>query len=144
MTTPEQITVSLEVAKRLKAEGWGQDVSSHHWTYWEDTEDEEVNEWILWAGVTFETYVAEFDPVKELKDHLAAPTAEEILRGLPKKMDGAYLPMWLQILPDGDEWKVEYACHPELIDRMEVWKEADTLANAAAEMWIYLSTNNLL
>lgn len=66
---------------------------------------------------------------------LEFPTAEEILRRLPDS-PRPHSPMHIFRMIDGT-WQIVY-------DNTEDFVIADTLANAAAQMWIYLKTNHLL
>jgi len=108
------ITVNLPTANKLRDAGWEQKES----TFWRLGEkDREVF-----------TYQELRDKNISLDAVCAAPTAEEVLRELP---------------PETEEKGV--VRFPR-VSAVEQWEEGeyDTLANAAAEMWIYLRTNDLL
>lgn len=143
---PEEIVVSLEWAKKLKEAGWKQD------------------DVLVFTGIqpVKKTDEERFETpsfrsrwkLENLWDWVSAPTAEEILRRLPRKiapmslteMDertikGNIPDLRFQILMDGPDWKIEYSSpHLESAE----WQYGETLANAAANMFIYLSENNLL
>lgn len=124
------ITVSLEKAKNLKEAGW-----------MEPTEFvghiEEVN---IDGDCDFIITHRGAKGVWRNKgeSELWFPTAEEILRELPQIISDKYM----TIFKDGDSWLVEYNTIPQSPDSF--YKDADTLANAAASMYCYLSDNNLL
>ena len=72
----------------------------------------------------------------------AAPTAEEILRRLPKVRAGKSSTLYVDIGEDVSYWVVGYSSQPS-----DDWvpKVSDqSLANAAAAMWIYLQEHSLL
>lgn len=145
MSTPESIVVSLEWAKKLKDAGWPQgnyaeDVRSHF--YWYNTIDG-LNNWKIISLEDIRGLISKFE--------IAAPTAEELLRRLPEYFDdaemrdGIYKRFWLVAQKDGN-WTVCYSDgHCQIkkgIGPMRI--TGDTLANAAASMWIFLKENNLL
>lgn len=118
------ITVSLEWAKKLKEAGWPQD----SFLYWFHLEG--LN------SLTSEKIEA------SAIEYIAAPTAEEILRRLPRVSlsgDECYLQAERIIK---ETWNVEYE-GTDGISRSEGFAD-ESLANAAAAMWCYLSDNNLL
>lgn len=135
--TPESITVSLDMAKKLKKAGWPQDALFYWCKYWE----------------TLDWEVREPEPAYTRDgNQVAAPTAEEILRRLPTliKTDGK--DFWLTINkmfrdnPMGEGWQVWYTNRDDVSSlwlTTEQWSNAD-LANASAQMWIYLKENSLL
>ncbi len=156
---PESITVSLEMAKKLQESGWMANPTIFSWGKTMEGEWTILKPGTEWFLTGFEHYcegIMEGKPI-ELKDHLAAPTAEEILRELP--------PHRIDAKKNGDVVGYDLYCKQCFgVDAMEgrwkVWyfrfrdgcelaplgmpQYADTLANAAAEMWIYLKENNLL
>jgi len=153
--TPESITVSLDLAKQLKEVGWEQQGTQ------------------FWWCVTVKPYVT-FNPQGVFAPHekrigiihgglFAAPTAEEILRRLPPSVPmksdfpnmeddsrnpTVYLPLRIKcgapkrgsITP---RWMVLYRDEMNEPACIGVQIE-DTLADAAARMYCYLSSHNLL
>lgn len=143
MSNPNNVTVSLEMAKKLRDAGWEQDYPFLF--YLEKDEQLYRNGEIVGQRNPDEPHEVDMGPF------IAAPTAEEILRELPEEKRGATLNtightkvayLWK------DLGKITYSPAPVArdldgnVDYMQF--EADTLANAAAKMWIYLKENNLL
>jgi hypothetical protein len=141
---PETIVPSLELCKKLKEAGWRQssngigNIGSQ--TFVEDIlrgdgglfgsyfKWNQKPMWEVYLGTMWDNYanIAE------------APTAEEILRRLPKQTaDDNYL----TISPEESGWAVYYETSNNLPRHI---CKADTLANAAAAMYVYLSENKLL
>lgn len=112
--TPESIVVSLDYAKRLKEAGWPQ-YRGEVFGWFEDASGD-------WSVCVVESFPED--------DHIAAPTAEEILRRLPSAVI-SFLPF------EKSPWMVmvNEAGH----DVCET-----TLANAAAACYCYLAENKLL
>lgn len=131
----ESITVSLEMAKRLKEAGWEQLSSVFCWSEIisgaEVIGKEDVKLWLEQYGRGDEDIFSD------------APTAEEILRRLPHMEPGKCEGIAdLEMTPiHPDRWRVAYN---ESGVGYHIKFEEDTLANAAAQMWIYLSDNKLL
>lgn len=134
MMTPESITVSLEWAQRLKEAGWVQDVCFY---------------WIKHASspkpfVVYLPNLQQRDP-DTLEIWFHAPTAEEILRRLPKSL--ATKDRTIHRLSincnGGKRWRIFYGTDV-LFDSPVAVDANESLANAAAQMWIYLKTNHLL
>ncbi len=140
------ITVSLSTAKRLRDAGWVQIPS---YFYWATNIEDNSTRWVfgMWDSQDDESH-----------EYVAAPTAEEILRELPWEYEddeyeyedghdrchppNAYISntLYLEVGRNSeDEWRVSYNCPAGGYNKF-----GDTLANAAAEMWIYLKENNLL
>lgn len=130
MTTPESIVVSLEWARKLKEAGWPQEDSLMCWIRSTDTYTDKVS-------LSRRTLP---------KNRLAAsPTAEEILRRLPR-----YLPwkddsdnmaaLFVNVFPSS--YRVGYS--PQWTQDAWSTPDAETLADAAAGCYCYLSENNLL
>lgn len=130
----DSITTSLEMCKKLKEAGWPQDGTEFFWRTSVGLDAE-----IIWD----KGHVGGWN-----KYFYAAPTAEEILRRLPKKIvqvpkfsygDPEVL-MLTANMTTNDLWYVRY-----LSSRIQQYGEADaSLANAAAAMYCYLSENKLL
>jgi hypothetical protein len=133
MHATESIVVSLEMAQKLKEAGWPQG-----WTGVFSTGTLESVDQMLPSGEDW-SYFKWFEH-PETKEPLvsslycnyamicAAPTAEEILRMLPKRTE-------LFLCGDGAK------CGNERIGMLIA---QDTLSNAAAAMYCYLQSQNLL
>jgi hypothetical protein len=132
MTTPPSITVSLDTAKKLAKAGYPQEDS-------------------LFSMVAPEGFTK---PYHTIFTHLAreaqgwrdftfaAPTAEEILRRLPKTIGKGYK---LHIHPSNSGiYKLRYVRWKVPREIKESKFEDISLANAAAAMWICLKEYNLL
>jgi len=127
------ITTSLEVSKRLKEAGW-ENKSYFGWIQYQPEKREEEENWYL-------------DRIGKYKlEHLyywtLAPTVSEILDVLP---DGVHVGDantgfhgGLTIRRRDDKWIVSYESNGHK------GFPCDTIADAAAEMWIYLKENDLL
>lgn len=161
MNQPTSITVSLDMAKKLKEAGWPQGEQIFYFTnahniaeYPEDGYELEIGEFHL-SGKTF----LEWAPVEKLNGHLsfAAPTAEEILRRLPTRIKrfGDKEEFFLKVAPFRTGgglprvFFVGYETIPikdgESVTHMMKFEPREpSLANAAAAMWCYLSDNKLL
>ena len=134
-TGPESIVTSLDWSKKLKEAGWPQDDSYLFWC--RHPISPEPNEWELGKSI-----IACLYPDTEF---FAAPTAEEILRRLPRYLASTGgLNMTLTITPYADKWTVEYLL-PELgYDNSVLPQTHVSLANAAAAMYCYLAEQKLL
>lgn len=128
----KDIVVSLEWAKKLEEAGWPQ----YHG---------EVFGWF--EDMNGKMTVHEVDNFSE-DDHVAAPTAEEILRELPDSFARDQLRYDLTIrTAGGTSGKMFYVSYKHWHDQLKTVHrqgEDHSLANAAAELWIYLKENNLL
>ena len=156
MNTPKSITVSLEWAKRLQDAGWHQG-----WTGVgtinsftdkpESMKTDIMGTYFKWFDVRSDYSKGEIIPQVEsiycnypmIAD---APTAEEILQKLPRRLihEGEPEGKWLCINshPDQKGWRIAY-----LQGQYSAWRnviEEKSLAKAAAAMWCYLKENNLL
>lgn len=141
---PELIVTSLEWSKKLKEAGW-------------PTNYEAAFFWAIHSDKA-NVIPASFLPMSATSDgeYIAAPTSEEILRRLPErvhtKSTGGESVDYLRIMktPEGDLWRVFYKNdhrHGSASRRRKKTRfsfESTSLANASAEMWCYLSENNLL
>lgn len=135
MTSSASITVSLEVAKELKKAGWDQDKSIFYW-------DGSVPPWEVCLDVdrSWSYSATEEDDGK----CIAAPTAEEILRRLPRSIydeGGEYVRI---CFPSGSHNEGIQYKHLGGLALCAALEDDDTLANAAAKMWIYLKQHDLL
>jgi hypothetical protein len=143
--TAESITVSLEWAKKLKEAGWEQE----GFLWWHQTMSGS------WEPLTTPELRGCLT-MRRVHVYYAAPTAEEILRRLPKKLlyesragrisgDGSEVAYELRIYPikwKDMRWRVGYdKKNPS--DTVEEF-EADTLANAAAAMYCHCAEQKLL
>jgi len=134
-----KITVSLETAKSLRDAGWKQDNADFDWVISSQSYGgESYGEEVLRARK-----ISSGRPRKHSTLPTSAPTAEQILRELPQTMDGYRLtiyPIW-----DVGAWCVTYLAPDHTPhEALEIDYVDKSLANAAAEMWIYLKENNLL
>lgn len=130
-------TTSLALSKQLKEAGFPQE--SYFW--WVGDEDNHV-----------QFNIANYD-ASETMDSFAAPTAEEILEHFPvyAKIPTAFkLDSWetweLRIHNGNNKWYVGYVCDGKGSNHVPVIEErsADTLAEAAGKMWLFLKENGLL
>jgi len=132
MTQPDDITVSLEMARKLKEVGWPMSYSDI-FAWWEDSEGNAKVERTSNLALTATSNGLCFP----------APSAEEILRRLPGNLKLVGYDAYLQfmILP-GTKWLLTYMGKTEPTG--QTMMKHDTLANAAAACWIYLANNGLL
>lgn len=138
------ITTSLAVSKKLKEAGWETPFTKHHLR---NAECKRKHETVYyWNTDANGSYLHTFPDCTQ--DAIAAPTAEEVLRELPVYIERESITYSLCIVAVGKHWNVHYSSpNPEVKDDPNypiAGIHADTLANAAAEMWIYLKTNGLL
>lgn len=131
---PESITVYLETAKKLKEAGWSQTKCEFYWI------DLYIDDKKLMCKHCLEKPFGSYDEIA------AAPTAEEILRELPKMLEIDNEWYHISIRSDStvkDHWYISYLTLEK--EKEKCFQQGSNgLANAAAEMWIYLKTNNLL
>ena len=132
---PSTITVSLEWGKKLKEAGWKLEWSSHR-IYIEPQLDCGERRSVL------PVYVG------NCNDHYPAPTAEEILRRLPPSVQVEDDSMHLDIMDDRDwiedtSWDIGYSSRDTERPPLHV-RDKESLANACASMYCYLSDNKLL
>ena len=120
---PEDIVVGLETAKKLKAAGWENGDATHYF-YWMDIRDN-YNEGEVCPQV--ESVYCNCPMIA------SAPTAEEILRELPTTQ--------ICYREDGVSIYVGIGGRQKTVKKTII---GETLANAAASMWLYLKENNLL
>jgi len=136
--TPSEITVSLEWAEKLQVAGWPQEQSVFYWQWYEDD-----REWPTWDGNS-EWYCDHMHVSLDEYDDgqcYAAPTAEEVLRKLPAHIQDDRM----AILRMGDTYGVYYLHHESgYVDERRHLRLSDTLANAAASMFVFLAEQKLL
>ena len=139
MNEPQSITVSLEWAKKLKEAGWPQvtpqnPASLFYWAHFIGLEEPAL------------VYASKVEMIRfdEFEILLSAPTADEILRRLPNDLtlknekEGAKS-CPLRIGKFEKRWDVRYFLRGTNFLFLD-----DSLADACAEMWCYLSANKLL
>jgi hypothetical protein len=133
----KDITTSLAVSKKLRENGWEQEECSHYWGQAELpkrkwSEDGTVRNLTQEEAEDFSYFCfhhnEENTPYVDEAHKWAAPTASEVLRELPVETN-----------------KKDRTRFPR-VSAVEEWEDGkyDSLANAAAEMWIYLRSNGLL
>jgi hypothetical protein len=137
MDNPADIVVSLEDSKRMIDLGWPKTKAvGFHWVLWKGDSG-----WTLEPFDTAEKVVIPHNA----NGIYPALTAEEVLAELPMKLDDKYILSikklgngWLMFYWD-DEANEGYMCSPDAVQMDE-----KSLVNAAAKMWMYLKSNNLL
>jgi hypothetical protein len=135
MTSPDSITVSLDMARKLKEAGW------EHRTVFSATVTGDTAYMILTPpeGHDLGNYPIGDPNNSEI---IMFPTCDEILRRLPLFLvEGAYrleIRSWTEDHP----WCVLYAAAS--VNVLELRATHGTLSSAAAAMWLYLKENNLL
>jgi len=155
MNNSEQITVSLEVAKRLKEAGWEDEETQFWWVFpekkWSGDEDQKwqcvydgacnnamdnnagytrPNEPLTYSLIQIEGGNEYSNDIKILEKY-AAPTAEEILRELPSSIQ-VY-----RTRARENGWTCAYAVQGILL-------KGKSGADVTANMWLHLKANNLL
>ena len=121
MTKPPSITVDIKMARKLEKAGWDKRCFSY---------------WVPYLKGYALAYDFEENALPD--ENYCAPTASEILDGLPIVLRKKNL-CCSKSVPDirgNPFWQVSYD--------WEAVFGSDTLANAAAELWIYLKENDLL
>ncbi len=124
------VTTSLELSRKLKKAGFPQKVNEFYW-----------------AGKVYqeEPYTLLYlEEIKNIKDYeyIASPTADEILDLLPKNI-GIY---YLNTSKLDDSWHCTY----DFVNTAKAKYErkhsefSETLADAAALMWLFLKKENLI
>jgi hypothetical protein len=154
MNAPESIVVSLEMAKRLKKAGWTQQGA---WLYWSEqqTYGPPEERWVLrqpgfgWScgcvvGMKAETPCS---GCGTFPNDCAAATAEDILQRLPREIIHGGKHLLLSAEPNvfhqvGHGWKTYYSTGGGTVEIGS--GEHESLANAAAAMWLYLKESKLL
>jgi hypothetical protein len=136
-TGPESIVTSLDWSKKLKEAGWSQEGSTFYWQ-----EHQPTHEFHVWFRD-----VLHLSEVKVPGLCFAAPTAEEILRRLPKditKNDGSCYALEVYFCAEDGNCLVYKPMIRGQIMQLADAANKDSLANAAAAMWVYLSEQKLL
>ncbi len=119
----ENITVSLEWARKLKKAGWPQKNALYYW-------------WLRIGHKEYELSSGEF----LLNGTFAAPVSEELFQKLPKVLNQELL---LQINSHGERWSIGYWNINEQT-QIKYQQFDDSLSNTAASMYCFLSSQNLL
>ena len=133
----KDIIASLEMAKKLEKSGWTQHSSLFYWM----TDQNKVRKPVIFEESKYpDRYGDCFD----------APTAEEILKELPEALDKdrknfhAGTISGLNMFRLDDKWTVRYSYRGEEKTEIKCYEFSDTLADASAQMWIYLKKNDML
>ncbi len=132
MSSPESKYVSLETAKRLKAEGFPQD-TERWWT---------VSSAVVSPDAEYHLTSRPFDWGQFHK--IAAPDAQEILELLPRVVEpgedvhGYEMKV---IRPTKTSWAVRY--HDDENGVFDVWNH-ESLVEAAAFCWLWLKEQKLI
>lgn len=128
-------TVSLELSKQLKEAGYPQE-SYFYWEKWV-TEEE---------GYSLLHYISITEWNEDDKNRMfTSPTADEILDQLPISVKTNEIHFFIKLYKSGIYWIISYLQK----DLTEVYKNlyqtsSESIADAAAKMWLYLKKNNLL
>ena len=131
----EDIVVDLEIAKKLKEAGWEQnnlfyiDENNDAYTFYEANDITEENEYY-----------------KETRDSVllySAPTADEIIKKLPRKFRDATLDMVTVHSEENEiEWQVGYGI--DGLSRFYWFCYDEKLSNALAKIWLWCKKNGYL
>lgn len=123
-------TVTLQTAKKLKEAGFPQ--KGDYW--WSNVLQDKFD---LSSEQTWQCGHGKYFHVdfENEEVNIAAPTAEEVLELLPRKIAQRE---WIRILRGSHDrlWHITYGHHRKVRD--------ESLAEASAKMWLYLKKNNLL
>lgn len=161
MTSSGSITVSLEMAKKLKEAVWEQEDSTFYWASgkrhaeWVCVYDGHCDKAITnnagYGEPPWTYYLSDIDGGNEysnddkIVEKYAAPTAEEILRNLPYSIswkDDSDNIAVLFISKFPSSYRVGYS--PQWTKDAWSTPDSESLADAAAACWCYLKENNLL
>lgn len=125
----DNLVVSLETAKKLKAAGWSKPTA-----FVQVKHSNKIYE-LRAHSTSMDTYKVPYLP---------APTAEEILRELPESIKIKRKPLWLSIHKDADivGFFLSYLSGDNV--DMVVMPSNKSLSEAAAQMWIWCKENNYL
>ena len=127
---PSSIVTSLEWSKKLKEAGWPQD---DYLFIWRGPAPQHGRpDWNL--GECFDTHAND--------GCFAAPTAEEILRKLPKLIVHKEIHSRLYITPYENDYEVGYS--PQWNEGIKLNRAEESLADAAAAMFVFLAEQKLL
>ncbi len=137
-------TVSLELSKRLKEAGYPQKDSWWSWMKYKPFQikrDKLKDEDQYFLGGEF------FKGIRE--DYFASPTADEILDQLPQHIEGkGWVRIWTGT--SGESGRGYHLGYSKILSEggwVTIESQADsedTLADAAAKMWLYLKENELI
>lgn len=142
MNVPESIVVSLDWAKDLQETGWPfENAMFYRCLSGGNSRGYSGREVVRYAG----PYYGNHGGLKQWIEPVAAPTAEEILRVLPRHLPGPdNLRVTLAITPYADKWTVEYLLPNGGYYNYVPAMTYNTLANAAAAMYCHLASSSLL
>lgn len=137
--------VAFVLAQKLKEKGFPQRESDYMWY---DLDGKLVAENMLYAGERFSEYSDNYKAI------CSAPTADEILDLLPVWIKDEFTYFFNIQRDDKEHWSIYYEYNNLVVDvvlEAEGKKTPDkirgvfkgVLADAAAQMWIYLKENNL-
>ena len=120
------------MAKKLKEAGWPQGRPEFVWEVFKEEIGREpyLHHYLSGSFTNNKNRIAWFH----------APTAEEILRRLPDRIEKRLLNVSKY---EGNEWVVSFF-DPADKYRPETYFNSPSLANAAAAMWVYLRENDLI
>lgn len=146
MISPQDIVVSLKMAETLNEFGWPQDKSCFWYCgIYSNTP------WLIYIPKGINE-IGTYSKMRREGEMIAAPTAEEVLRRLPRTIEpeGRTLYLTCEFPADPISWGgsayvgYSYQSRVPSIDGCFPRSYADTVANAAAEVYVFLSQNNLL
>ena len=130
----EQQIVSLELSKQLKEAGYEQEG-----IWWWNIDTAYKNPRIV---VEPTGKWAEFNIIKHC---IVAPTVAELGKRLPVEIEKDLDYYRLDIEKENKYWRIRYYYYTrDYGDEVLHTVEADTLANAMAEMWLYLKERGLI
>jgi len=137
----EDICVSLEIAKRLKAKGFPQENTLLYWNeVWKDNGNEKDYKETIAAFLKHNKYFG-IDKNDNIIDYYSAPSAEELLKELPSGIQVLYV-------SNTEKNTYIYQVNNFLCDYSKDHRRAETdlikLCNALAKMWLYLKDNKLI
>lgn len=120
-------TTSLELSKQLKEAGYPQEDHAHYWGG--------IGNWGLWC----KHVIDDMDSRETRFEWVASPTADEILDVLPMDIKGH------KSIQMG-KWDGKYVIRYELLDNSLAGfrEDEESLAAAAAKMWLHLKKEGLI
>lgn len=142
--TPEELCVSLELAKDLKQNGYPQE-SLHYWKNYMLTAYEWQKQNSFWLSdstydIDEEAYDNYYRKRKPDMEIYTAPTSTEIGEKLPNEV---VIQRKTVILPDGTEIENQW-CAIYVAGENTTFEYDENETNARAKLWIWLKKNNLL